>query len=200
MYSSYSKAINTTSRARYFSTSNTFYLQSILLKFFHQLIHIMGIFTHEYEFTSVIPPARLFKAFVLDADNLIPKIAPQAIKSVEILQGDDGVGTIKKINLGEGSSFSYVKHQIDGIDQDNFVYKYSMIEGDAISEKIEKISHETKLVATPEGGSIITNTSCYHTKGDVEITEEHVKIGKEKAAGLFKIIESHLVANLDAYN
>jgi hypothetical protein len=33
----------------------------------------MGVFTYEAETTSVIPPAKLFKAFVLDGDNLIPK-------------------------------------------------------------------------------------------------------------------------------
>ncbi|XP_061993399.1 major strawberry allergen Fra a 1-3-like [Rosa rugosa] len=106
----------------------------------------MGVFTYESEFTSVIPPARLFKAFVLDADNLIPQDFSQAVKSksAEILEGDGGVGTIKKINLGEGSEYNYVKHQIDGIDKDNFVYKYSMIDGDAISDKIEKVSYETK--------------------------------------------------------
>ncbi|CAN6676831.1 unnamed protein product [Malus baccata var. baccata] len=144
----------------------------------------MGVFTYEFEFTSVIPPARLYNAFVLDADNLIPKIAPQAVKSTEILEGDGGVGTIKKINFGEGSTYSYVKHRIDGVDKDNFVYQYSVIEGDAISETIEKISYETKLVASGSG-SIIKSISHYHTKGDVEIKEEHVKAGKEKASHLF---------------
>jgi hypothetical protein len=62
----------------------------------------MGVFTYESENTSVIPPARLFKAFVLDADNLIPKVAPQSIKSTETLEGDGGPGTIKKITFGEG--------------------------------------------------------------------------------------------------
>ncbi|ONI28156.1 hypothetical protein PRUPE_1G127100 [Prunus persica] len=160
----------------------------------------MGVFTYETEFTSVIPPPRLFKAFVLDADNLIPKIAPQAIKSSEIVQGDGGVGTIKKITLGEGSQYSYVKHQIDSIDKENFVYGYSLIEGDAISETIEKVCYEIKLVESADGGSIIKNTSNYHTKGDVEIKEEQVKAGKERASGLFKLIENHLVANPDAYN
>ncbi|PRQ39300.1 putative START-like domain, Bet v I type allergen [Rosa chinensis] len=160
----------------------------------------MGVFTYETEFTSVIPPPRLYKAFVLDADNLIPKIAPQAVKSAEIVQGDGGVGTIKKIHLGEGSEYSYVKHQIDGLDKDNFVYKYSIIEGDAIGDKVEKISYEIKLVASPSGGSIIKSTSHYHCKGEVEIKEEHVKAGKERAAGLFKIIENHLLANPEAYN
>ncbi|PRQ39333.1 putative START-like domain, Bet v I type allergen [Rosa chinensis] len=83
----------------------------------------MGVFTYESEFASVIAPPRLFKAFVLDADNLIPKIAPQAVKSAEIVEGDGGVGTIKKIHLGEGSEYSYVKHQINGLDKDKFVYK-----------------------------------------------------------------------------
>ncbi|KAB2629239.1 major allergen Mal d 1.03D [Pyrus ussuriensis x Pyrus communis] len=149
----------------------------------------MGVFTYESEFTSAIPPARLFNAFVLDADNLIPKIAPQAVKSTEILEGDGGVGTIKKINFGEGSTYSY----------DNFVYKYSVIEGDAISETIEKISYETKLVAS-SSGSVIKSTSHYHTKGDIEIKEEHVKAGKEKASHLFKLIENYLLEHQDAYN
>ena len=62
----------------------------------------MDVFICESEFTSIITLARLFKALVLDADNLIPKIAPQAVKCAEIIEGDGGVGTIKKITFGEG--------------------------------------------------------------------------------------------------
>ncbi|XP_061990451.1 major strawberry allergen Fra a 1.06-like [Rosa rugosa] len=159
----------------------------------------MGVFTYETEFTSVIPPARLFKAFILDADTLIPKIAPQAVKGAEIVEGDGGVGTIKKITFGEGSQFGSVTHKIDGIDKDNFVYNYSLIEGDALSDKIEKISYETKLVASSDGGSVIKSTSNYHTKGDVEIKEEHIKAGKEKASHLFKLVEEYLLANPNEY-
>ena len=67
----------------------------------------MGVFTYETETTSAIPPAKLFKAFVLDADNLIPKVAPHAIKSAEIIEGNGGPGTIKKITFGEGNSFLF---------------------------------------------------------------------------------------------
>ncbi|CAL8080344.1 unnamed protein product [Prunus armeniaca] len=160
----------------------------------------MGVFTYADESTSVIPPPRLFKALVLEADTLIPKIAPQSVKSAEIVEGDGGVGTIKKISFGEGSHYSYVKHRIDGLDKDNFVYSYSLVEGDALSDKVEKISYEIKLVASADGGSTIKSTSNYHTRGDVEIKEEDVKAGKEKATGLFKLIENYLVANPDAYN
>lgn len=63
----------------------------------------MGVFTYETESPSVIPPAKLFKAFILDADNLIPKVVPQAIQASEIIEGNGGPGTIKKITFGEGS-------------------------------------------------------------------------------------------------
>ncbi|XP_040999888.1 major allergen Pru av 1-like [Juglans microcarpa x Juglans regia] len=160
----------------------------------------MGVFTYEAESTSVIPPARLFKAFVLDADNLIPKVVPQAVKSTEIIEGNGGPGTIKKITFGEGSQYKYVKHRTDAIDEANFTYAYSVIEGDALADKIEKISYETKIVASHEGGSILKSISHYHSKGDHEIKEEDVKAGKEKASGLFKAVEGYLLAHPDAYN
>ena len=160
----------------------------------------MGVFTYETETTSSIPPSRLFKAFILDADNLIPKVVPQAISSTEILAGNGGPGTVKKITFGEGSQFKYVKHQVDALDADNFTYNYTVIEGDALGDAVEKISYETKLVASPDGGSIVKSTSKYHTKGDHEIKEENVKEGKEKASHLFKAIEVYLLANPDAYN
>lgn len=63
----------------------------------------MGVTIYEHEIHSSIPPAKMYKAFVLDADNLIPKVLPQAIKSVEIVHGDGGPGTVKKVHFGEGA-------------------------------------------------------------------------------------------------
>ena len=62
----------------------------------------MGVFTYESEFLAAIPPAKLFKACILDSDSLIPKIVPQAFKSVEYLEGNGEPGSIKKITFGEG--------------------------------------------------------------------------------------------------
>ena len=99
-----------------------------------------------------------------------------------------------------GSQFKYVKHRIDEVDHENFTYGYSVIEGDALGEVLEKISYEIKIVASPDGGSVLKSNSKYHTKGEHEIKEEQVKAGKEKAAGLFKAIEAYLLAHPDAYN
>lgn len=54
------------------------------------------------EYTSPISPARIFKASIVDSHNLIPKLMPQVIKSIEITQGNGGAGSIKQINFAEG--------------------------------------------------------------------------------------------------
>ncbi|KAL0430464.1 UNVERIFIED_CONTAM: Major strawberry allergen Fra a 1-3 [Sesamum radiatum] len=76
----------------------------------------MGAITYDIEIPSSIPATKMFKAVVLDADTLIPKIMPQAIKNVEILEGDGGVGTVKIIHFGEGSQYKSAKHRVDAID------------------------------------------------------------------------------------
>ncbi|KAK2990294.1 hypothetical protein RJ640_014746 [Escallonia rubra] len=161
----------------------------------------MVAITYDMEVPSSIPAAKVFKAFVLDADNLIPKILPSAIKSVEIIEGDGGVGSVKLITFGEATSqLKSMKHRVDGLDKENFTYSYSIIEGDTLMEGIESISYHIKVVPTPEGGSICKNRSIYETKGDFQITEEQIKTGKEKALGIFKAVEAYLQANPDTYN
>ncbi|KAJ7955169.1 Major allergen Mal d 1 [Quillaja saponaria] len=57
----------------------------------------MGVFAFEHENTAVIPSARLFKALILEGNNLFTKVAPQVIKSIEVIEGDGGVGSIKNV-------------------------------------------------------------------------------------------------------
>ncbi|CAH2057542.1 unnamed protein product [Thlaspi arvense] len=160
----------------------------------------MGVITYDTQVTSSIPPARLFKAFVLDGDHLMPKLMPSIIKSVEILQGDGGPGTIKLTSFGEGSQLKCLKQRVDVIDKENLTYCYSVIEGEALKGVFESISYEIKFLSSPDGGTICKNTSKYHTKGDVHISEEEIKKGKDKASSMFKVVEAHLLANPDAYN
>ncbi|KAI4334911.1 hypothetical protein L6164_013613 [Bauhinia variegata] len=159
----------------------------------------MGVFTFSYESTSSIPPARLFKALVLDADNLIPKVAPQAIESTQIVEGDGGAGTIKKVTFGQGSPYKNVTHKVEALDKENLILSYSVIESDAFKDKLEKITYEIKLVASG-AGTVIKSVSHYYTKGDFEIKEEDANANKEKAGGLLKAVEAYLLANPDAYN
>ncbi|TYI92414.1 hypothetical protein E1A91_D02G068900v1 [Gossypium mustelinum] len=159
----------------------------------------MGVFTYESEIVTAIPPAKMFKACILDGDTLIPQILPQAFKSVEYIEGNGEAGSIKKVTFGEGSQFKYVKQKVEAVDKDKFVYIYSVIEGDALMDKLEKITYETKLETSPDGGSVCKTTSKYYTIGEFELKEEGIKAGKEKALGMFKAIEAYLLANPNTY-
>ena len=63
---------------------------------------ITGLTRITQRFKTGVTPDRMFKALILDSDNLIPKAAPQAVKSIETISGIGGPGSIKKVHLGEG--------------------------------------------------------------------------------------------------
>ncbi|KAJ0092885.1 hypothetical protein Patl1_24969 [Pistacia atlantica] len=176
--------------------------------------YIMGVFTYTDEYTSSVPPARLFKALIVDSHNLIPKLMPLAVKSIDIIEGDGGAGSIRQINFGEGNTFGLssihflicsfiqvkcIKNRIDELDLENFSYKYSLIEGDGLMNKLDKITYDVKFEPTPDGGSKNKMSSTYYTKGDIVLTEDEIKEGKEKALGMYKIVEAYLLQNPDAY-
>lgn len=64
----------------------------------------MGVFAFEDEHSSPVAPAKLFKALAKDADNIIPKVI-EAIQSVEIVEGNGGPGTVKKLTIVEGQCY-----------------------------------------------------------------------------------------------
>lgn len=158
----------------------------------------MGVFNFEDETTSTVAPATLYKALVKDSDNLTPKVI-DAIKSVEIVEGNGGAGTIKKLTFVEDGETKHVLHKVDLVDDANLAYNYSIVGGVGLPDTIEKISFEAKLSAGPNGGSIAKLNVKYFTKGDVTPSEEELKSGKAKGDGLFKAIEGYCLANPD-YN
>lgn len=62
----------------------------------------MGAVHFEREYPAAVAASRMFKAFV-DSRNLLPKLAPHAFKSIEILQGDGGVGTVTQWTFPDGN-------------------------------------------------------------------------------------------------
>ena len=55
------------------------------------------------EIVSVVSPARLWKAIVKDSHNLMPKLMPDIILSIVVLEGSGGVGTIRQSNFTNGN-------------------------------------------------------------------------------------------------
>ncbi|KAF7850824.1 hypothetical protein BT93_L4984 [Corymbia citriodora subsp. variegata] len=159
----------------------------------------MAVSSYTQEFTTPIAPSRMFKALILDSHNLMPKIVPQGIKSIEFLQGDGRTGSIKQTNFAEGGHLKYLKHRIDAIDTENLVCKYTLIEGDVIFNKIESVAYEVKFEVANAGGCVCKMISEYHTKAGAELKEEDIKQGKDKAMGLYKVVEEYLLANPTVY-
>ncbi|KAK3444448.1 hypothetical protein EUGRSUZ_A00150 [Eucalyptus grandis] len=152
----------------------------------------MGVITFHFDFPSPIPQAKMFKAAILDADNLLPKVLPQAVKSVEVLEGDGGPGTIKLMTFAEGNPYKTAKHKVEVLDKENFTYCYSIIEGEMLGTTFEKITHEVKINALPLGGSMLKCTDSY-------FTAEEINTWKEKVSAMYEAIEDYLLANPDAY-
>ncbi|KAK6930223.1 Bet v I/Major latex protein, partial [Dillenia turbinata] len=68
-------------------------------------------------------------------NNLLPKLVPQFIKRVDMIQGGGGSGTIEQINITQDVHFKCAKYRNDEMDKENLVCKYTMIEGDALLMK-----------------------------------------------------------------
>ncbi|XP_044500886.1 major strawberry allergen Fra a 1-2-like [Mangifera indica] len=136
----------------------------------------------------------MFQAAVLDADQLFPKIMSQAIKSAELIEGDGGVGSIRKVNLVEGDF--HMKHKVDALDKEKFVYSYTIFEGDTLTDKFEKIVYETKWELSPDGGSIFKYTVTFYTLPGFDVPGENlINKAKEKTTVMVKTVEAYLQAN-----
>ncbi|KAL3506002.1 hypothetical protein ACH5RR_031384 [Cinchona calisaya] len=159
----------------------------------------MGVTSYTDEHVSPIAPPRIFKASIVDSHNLIPKLLPQVIKGMDIIEGDGGAGSIKQITFADGSNFKSIKYRIDELNEETLTYNYTLVEGDALVEKLEKITYEIKFEKGPDGGSISKVTSKYYTEGDFKLNEEEVKAGKERVLAMYKAVEAYLLQNPEAY-
>lgn len=86
-----------------------------------------------------------------------------------------------------------MKTRIDAIDKEALTYTYSVIGGDILLDILESITNHFKVEPHSDGGSIITSTVIYKTKGDAVIPEENIKDALEKNLQLFKAVEAYLI-------
>ncbi|XP_027332971.1 pathogenesis-related protein STH-2-like [Abrus precatorius] len=159
----------------------------------------MGVTTFRQEYLSSVAPSRMFHALIIDSRNLLPKLLPQFVKDVNLIQGDGEVGSIEQVNFNEASPFKYLKHRIDVLDKDNLVCKYTMIEGDPLGDKLESIAYEVKFEATNDGGCLCKMTNNYKTIGEVDVKEEELKEGRESTIAIYRVVESYLLENPQVY-
>ncbi|KAK7412910.1 hypothetical protein VNO78_04658 [Psophocarpus tetragonolobus] len=136
----------------------------------------MGIVTTEREQVCAVAPATLYKAMAFDFGKVLPKAMPNFVKRAEII-GDGGPGSVKNLILADG----YVKQKVDVVDEENYVYHYTVDEGSVLLETLEKC------------------TITYFTKGDAQLTQEFLKANNETSTAFTKAVVDYLLGNPD-YN
>nr|AOP32363.1 phenolic oxidative coupling protein POCP3 [Hypericum tomentosum] len=153
-------------------------------------------FSLSQDITSPIPPERLFKALVTERHLIVPKLMPNVFKSMEIVEGDGGAGTIRKATFAEGLPFKSMSQRIDVLDTKNYYCKFTLFEGGMLGDTLDSIVHELKLDPLGDGckGKM---SSHYVLKPGATINEEEVKVVKQKAYGLVKAVEEYLLNNPD---
>ncbi|RWR76674.1 major pollen allergen Bet v 1-F/I [Cinnamomum micranthum f. kanehirae] len=152
------------------------------------------------EVMSQVAPERLWKAIVKDSPNLMPKLLPELVSSIVILEGDGGVGTIRQSNFTSvAKDFTYWKDRVDAIDDQKRVFNYSVIEGGLIGKKVKSTSFELKFEPAADGGSVCKFNAKFEPMEDSLPTEEVTKEIMEGMTGMFKAIEGYLLANPGAY-
>ncbi|CAI8590167.1 unnamed protein product [Vicia faba] len=156
----------------------------------------MGVFVFDDEYVSTVAPPKLYKALAKDADEIVPKVIKEA-QGVEIIEGNGGPGTIKKLSILEDGKIDYLLHKLDAIDEANLGYNYSLVGGPGLHESLEKVTFETIIVAGSDGGSIVKISVKYHTKGDEVLSDAVRDETKAKGTGLIKAIEGYVLANPD---
>ncbi|KAL8481433.1 hypothetical protein ACS0TY_027803 [Phlomoides rotata] len=159
----------------------------------------MGVIIDEFEATVSITPQRLFKSFILDIDNFMPKAIP-FIKNFKCIEGDGGVGTIKLVTYIEGDQVKTLKHRVGETDEKNYVYKYTVIEGDIVDEDIEYFINTVKIKSGPNEGSVYTYTGEYHTKqNDHPNSVDKIKQRRERSKKVIHAVEAYLLAHPHEY-
>ncbi|KAF5816407.1 putative Bet v I/Major latex protein [Helianthus annuus] len=153
----------------------------------------------EVEVASTYPVETVFKVFNKFHD-IAPKVSPQAFKSIEILEGDGGVGTIRLFTFGDDIPFTSGKFKQDVIDASNFTYNYTFFEGDNLMGILDSINHHVKIVPSAEGGCVFKQTVIYNCKGDEKPPVDVLNFEKELYEKTYKAMEAYAAAHPEVYN
>ncbi|XP_071729784.1 root allergen protein-like [Rutidosis leptorrhynchoides] len=158
----------------------------------------MSTVTTDIEVVSPFPIEMIFHVFS-DFDTVAPKVNPQVFKSIETLEGDGGVGTIKLFTFGDDVPFASGKYKIDAIDVSNFSFSVKFFEGDILMDIMESITHHVKILPSADAGSVFMQTIVYNCKGNDKPSKEALNFEKEIYEKPYKALEAYAIAHPETY-
>ncbi|KAL2608540.1 hypothetical protein R1flu_027113 [Riccia fluitans] len=150
----------------------------------------MAIFQHEVELE--VSAAAMWAAFK-DQNTILPKLMPEAIASIEVVEGEGAPGSTRIIKFGSLSpDGGHVKEKLVNIDVENYTIVSEEVEGGHLVQfGFTKWVQTLKLISTGE------NTSKLHITAEFEGgTEESIaksnEVTKHGLTGTFKALEQYV--------
>lgn len=159
----------------------------------------MGVVKTHVEAFSPVPAHKMFKGFFLSLLTIVPQLLPQYFKSVEILSGDGGVGSVFTVKLAELGNVTRMTQRVDIVDKEKMIFQYTIIDGDIRLGILDTIICHFEVRPT-HGGCIVTKSVAYIPKN---YSDEIPKWGVEQANMIslliLRSVESHILANPKKY-
>ncbi|XP_020589409.1 LOW QUALITY PROTEIN: glutamate receptor 2.3-like [Phalaenopsis equestris] len=142
------------------------------------------------------------QAIAFDAYNLVPKVVPDFVSSIELSKGDGGLGTVLKLNFTKAmKKFRFTKEKIEVLDPEKHVIKYTIIEGGHVGLKLKSysISIEVRLEAVNNSEALVKLNLEYDTIENTPLSVEEEEGIMKDIVLMLKAIEGYLIENPTSY-
>eukprot|EP00249_Psilotum_nudum_P027099 c34403_g1_i1 orf=261-725(+) len=141
-----------------------------------------------------VPPAKLWET-ITARESVLPKLSPEIFASMEYIEGDGGVGTIRLVKFGpalESHQLTFSKEKLEVVDHATKTLAYSVVDGELLKlYKTYKIT--VKVDEGAEPSSSVVNWSLEYEAISPEIPAPQA--ATDGATNTFKAIEAYLLAN-----
>ncbi|XP_020589726.1 pathogenesis-related protein 1-like [Phalaenopsis equestris] len=159
---------------------------------------VSGSFTRELVLTVALD--RAWKAAVVDSHNLVPKLVPDFVSSVELSEADCRVGTLKIVNFGEAmKEFRFIKERVEALDTEEHIIKHSIIEGGLIGLRLKCYSIEIRYEVVNNSETLANVTLEYDTIDNTLLSAEEQEGSIKGIFLMLKAIEGYLTENPTSY-
>ncbi|KAJ1395493.1 START-like domain superfamily [Sesbania bispinosa] len=131
----------------------------------------------------------LWPALSKDFSFIVPKVIPNIVKDVQVIEGDGGVGTILIFNFWPGS---YQREKITELDELSHEIGLQVIEGGYLNQGLSYYKTTYQLSAIGEHQTLVNVKISYDHESDIE---ERTKPTKTSESTLFYVrcLEKYLL-------
>ncbi|WOG83419.1 hypothetical protein DCAR_0102594 [Daucus carota subsp. sativus] len=153
----------------------------------------MGVVTRTAEArSSKMTAAQLYKSMFIDMDKVMPKILPQIFKSVRLVEGDGGVGTVKEITYAVKATTMIQK--LVEMDPEAMTYTKVIIGGDVLMGTLESVAYHSVVESSDSGECVVKLTVVFTPLAGQEVSEDYIKDSIAQSYQTFYAVEAHVQA------